>query len=207
MTIQVPKAIESATSRLGFLTSAAVKPMLFQASAEKSEPTCATPYATIRPITPLAAVTVGTQLRRKFAPGSIGTAPRMAQKCEKFSVIAPAFLPTKIPRRISPTSDKAFALVNTFCISLPRRTPCVFKKVSNTIISTPTSCWTERLIASLDPKAIGGTSHVFGEIVGNNTPRYRANPTATAAIVPVWITRNNVHPYKNPQSGEYASRR
>src|SRR5580658_11340943 len=104
--MHVPSAIETATSRLGFFTSAAVNPILFQASAEKSEPTCATPYATIKPSTPLAAVIVGTQPRRKFAPGSIGTEPRMAQKCEKFSVMAPAYLPTKIPRMIRPTSDK-----------------------------------------------------------------------------------------------------
>ena len=71
MTMHVPNAIESATSRFGFFTSAAVNPMLFQASAEKSDPTCATPNATIKPKNPLAAVTVGTIPRRKFAPGSI----------------------------------------------------------------------------------------------------------------------------------------
>src|SRR5580704_8287268 len=75
------------------------------------------------------------------------------------------------------------------------------------IISTATSCCTERLIANLEEKLIGGITHVFGEIAGNNTPRYRANPIATAAIVPVWITRNSVQPYKNPHSGENASRR
>ena len=39
--MHVPNAMESATSRFGFFTSAAVKPMLFQASDEKREPTCA----------------------------------------------------------------------------------------------------------------------------------------------------------------------
>src|SRR5438270_10433225 len=65
MTMIVPNAIESATSRFGFFTSAAVKPMLFQASAENSDPTCATPKATNNPNAPLAALTVGKKLFRK----------------------------------------------------------------------------------------------------------------------------------------------
>ncbi len=82
----VPKAIDSATSRLGFFTSAAVNPMLFQASAENSEPTCATPNATNNPNAPLAAVMVGTQPRRKSAPGSIGY--RAANRPEVRKIIA-----------------------------------------------------------------------------------------------------------------------
>ena len=42
MTTPVPSASESGKLRLGFFTSPAVKVTLFQASAEKSEPTCAT---------------------------------------------------------------------------------------------------------------------------------------------------------------------
>src|SRR5277367_844577 len=114
MTMIVPNAIESATSRFGFLTSAAVKPMLFQASAEKSEPTCATPNATSRPKNPLDAVTVGIQPRKKFAPGSMGSAPRMVQKCEKLSAMAAWLRPIKMPMRISPISDKVFAEVKIF---------------------------------------------------------------------------------------------
>ena len=87
MTMIVPNAIDSATSRFGFFTSAAVKPMLFQASAENSEPTCETQSATKSP-KPVAAVTVGTNERRKFAPGSIGSAPRTVQKWPKLSEIA-----------------------------------------------------------------------------------------------------------------------
>src|SRR5271154_414943 len=64
--MSVPNTIESATSRLGFFTSAAVKPMLFQASAENSEPTCATPNATKMPNAPLAAVTVGSSRRNRL---------------------------------------------------------------------------------------------------------------------------------------------
>ena len=40
-----------------------------------------------------------------------------------------------------------------------------------------------------------------GEIAGTRTPRYREKATATAAMVPVWITRNKVQPYRKPQSG------
>ncbi len=136
----VPNAMERATSRFGFFTSAAVKPILFQASAENSEPTCATPKATNNPKAPLAAVTLGIKLFRKFAPGSMVCALRIAQKWLKFSVMAPAFLPTKMARKINPRRDNAFALVNTFWISLPSRTPSVLMNVRNTIISTPTNC-------------------------------------------------------------------
>src|SRR5437899_5106203 len=101
----VPRAIESATSRFGFFTSAAVKPMLFQASAENSDPTCATPNATNNPNAPLEAETVGTKLFRKFAPGSSVCGLCRAHRWLKFSVIAPAFLPTKIPRRTNPIKE------------------------------------------------------------------------------------------------------
>ncbi len=85
---------------------------------------------------------------------------------------------------------------------MPNLTPRVFRNVMSTIIRIPTSCCTDRLIASFEPKAIGGTTHALGEMAGNNTPRKRAKPTATAAIVPVWITRNKVQPYKKPHNGE-----
>src|SRR5947207_9395319 len=181
----VPKAIESATSRFGFLTSAAVKPMLFQASAENREPTWATQNATHNPNAPLAAVTVGTKLFKKFAPGSSVCGLRMVQMWLKFSLIAPAFFPTKIPRRISPTKDSVFALVKIFCISLPSRTPSVFRNVRKRIIKIPTSCCTERIRAYFDEREMGWTSQAVGETDGKRTPRYLANPTATAAIVPV----------------------
>ena len=42
---------------------------------------------------------------------------------------------------------------------------------------------------------------------GTSTPRNRAKATATAAIVPVWMTANSVQPYRNPAAGERPSRR
>src|SRR5215210_4348696 len=49
MTSAVPKASDKGILRLGFLTSPAVKVMLFHASAEKSELVCATQMATNNP--------------------------------------------------------------------------------------------------------------------------------------------------------------
>ena len=69
MTMAVPSASESGTSRRGFFTSPAVKVMLFQASAEKSEPTCATPNATKRPKRPTAAETAGIQRAQEIRAG------------------------------------------------------------------------------------------------------------------------------------------
>src|SRR5438874_170421 len=40
-----------------------------------------------------------------------------------------------------------------------------------------------------------------------STPEKRAKDTLTAAMVPVWMTRKSVQPYRNPHSGENASRR
>ncbi len=66
MTMPVPSASESGTLRRGFFTSPAVKVMLFQASAENSEPTWATPKAISRPKAPAAAETVGKQAAQKI---------------------------------------------------------------------------------------------------------------------------------------------
>ena len=42
---------------------------------------------------------------------------------------------------------------------------------------------------------------------GKKTPKYLAYPTASAARVPVWMTVNNVQPYRKPVRSPYASRR
>src|SRR5580704_10438709 len=79
-TMTVPNTMESATSRFGFFTSAAVNPMLFHASIENSDPTCATASANNNPNQPLPAVTVGNKPRKNPAPGSIVFAPRTAHR-------------------------------------------------------------------------------------------------------------------------------
>jgi len=40
-------------------------------------------------------------------------------------------------------------------------------------------------MAYFEPREIGWIIQAVGEIDGKSTPRYLANPTATAAIVPV----------------------
>ena len=49
MTMNVPSASDSGMLRRGSFTSPAVNVMLFQASAEKSDPVCDTQIATNRP--------------------------------------------------------------------------------------------------------------------------------------------------------------
>src|SRR6516164_4938515 len=171
MTMMVPKTMESATSRFGFLTSAAVKPMLFHASAENSDPTWATASASSSPYQPSPAVTVGITLFRRSVPGAIVFAARTDHKCEKLSAIAAPFLATNTHRKITPSSDSIFAEVKMFWIHFPSFTPRVLRNVRKMIISTATSCCTDKLTANFDEKLIGGTIHTLGDIAGNNTPR------------------------------------
>ena len=74
MTMNVPRARDSGMFRRGSFTSPAVKVMLFHASAEKSDPVCATQIAMNRPNTV-------TALR----PGTTSTAPRVVQRLPKFA--------------------------------------------------------------------------------------------------------------------------
>src|SRR5204862_6814255 len=71
------------------------------------------PKPTNKPNAPLAAVTAGTRLLRKCAPGSMGCALRIVQKWLKFSITAPAFLPTKIPKKINPRRDRKSTRLNS----------------------------------------------------------------------------------------------
>src|SRR5712692_2943531 len=182
MTSPVPKASDSGRLRRGSLTSPAVNVTLFQASAEKSEPTWATQTAINIPSAPPVADTVATNDK----PDLIGEmAPIDVHKCAKLAVIASAFRPTKTPRTISATSDRVFAEVKMFWMILPSWRPRVFTIVKHTMIRIATNCWVERLTAYLLESIIGETIHCVGEMTGISTPRKRANATATAAIVPV----------------------
>src|ERR1700741_5285976 len=113
MTMSVPSAIDNATILLGFFTAAGGKPMLFQASAENSEPTWATPKATNKPKAPEAAVTVGRKPFRKLAPGAMDSAPRIAHRWLKLSAMAAGFLPSRTHTTISPARANVLALVKT----------------------------------------------------------------------------------------------
>ena len=119
----MPSASESGILRRGFFTSPAVKVMLFQASAENSEPTCTTARitttftSTMGPPTPTC--TGCSELHPAFLQNSLQLVP-------KFAASAVALRPTVKASRIRPASDRAFAVVKMFCISEPSRTPKQF---------------------------------------------------------------------------------
>src|SRR6266850_309207 len=167
MTMNVPRARESGMLRLGSFTSPAVKVMLFQASAENSDPTWATQNATMRPKNPLAADTAG----RNEKSGVIVATSRGAKGEAKFSAMTAAFLPTKRPMTIRSRSDSVLADVKTFWIILPSLRPRVLMKVRRAIIKTPTSCWVDRLRAYPEEMSTGPTIQFVGEIQGTRTPR------------------------------------
>ena len=117
--------------------------MLFQASAEKSEPTWLMQKATKRPKRPAVAAVPGTHARS----GRIGAASCGVHRSEKLAAIAVALRPTKIPSTIKARSDSVFAEVKTFWISLPRWMPRVLRRERKTINRMPTSCCVDRLTA------------------------------------------------------------
>ena len=127
MTRIVPSASESGTFRRGFITSPAVKVMLFQASAEKREFVCATQMPTKSPKA-VAAV--------KLCPTSCKL-PRRLQKSLKFAAPAPDLTPTMMPSRMSAMSAPVFAVVKTFCTILPSFRPRVFMKVRSAMSARP----------------------------------------------------------------------
>ena len=69
MTAPVPSASASGRLRFGFLTSPAVKVTLFQASAENSEPTCATARIVSRPTNAVGPPTPTCTAWSVFQPG------------------------------------------------------------------------------------------------------------------------------------------
>src|SRR6266478_5939603 len=93
----------------------------------------------------------------------------MAQKWPKLSEMAAALRPIKTQTKIRPSSESVLALVKMFWMSLPRRTPNVFRNVRNTIINIPTSCCTDRLMAYFEESASGGIIQAVGEMEGNST--------------------------------------
>src|SRR4029434_6235607 len=113
MTSPVPKASDNGRLRRGFLTSPAVNVMLFQASAEKSEPTCATQTAINSPSAPPVADTDATNDRSDL----IGDTTPSVQKFVKLALSASPLRPINRPRAISARRDSVFAEVNTFWMS------------------------------------------------------------------------------------------
>src|SRR5262249_44190366 len=120
----------------------------------------------------------------------------------------PSRQPSARPSTISAASDSTLTDVSTVWISAATRTPRTLIHVSAAIDAIASMRCADK------PTAIGplGRSTVVptntsADRAGTNTAVNFANPTATAAIVPVWMTVNSVHPYRKPNSGEIASRR
>ena len=130
--------------RFGFFTSPAVKVMLFQASEEKSEPTCATQKATSSPNAPAVAA-IGAAMREVRLDRR--DVVRASRGRVKLAAMAAALRPTRMPSTIRASSDSVLAEVKMFWISLPRRMPRVLSQVRKTISRMPTSCCVERLTA------------------------------------------------------------
>ncbi|OFW14514.1 MAG: hypothetical protein A3H29_03705 [Acidobacteria bacterium RIFCSPLOWO2_02_FULL_67_21] len=108
MTMMVPKASERGMVRRGSFTSPAVNVMLFHASAEKSDPVCATQSATNMP----EAVTTDT-------PSAIDSTPRGSQNAPKLAATASPFHPRSRPTAMSATTAPVLAVVKVFCTNLP----------------------------------------------------------------------------------------
>src|SRR5512138_2037880 len=110
VTRAVPAASESGRLRRGFLTSPAVNVMLFQASEENNEPTCATQNATNKPNTPAVAARVG----RNDRSGCTFMTPCGLQRFEKLALMTWGLRPIKNPMRTSATRESVLAEVKTF---------------------------------------------------------------------------------------------
>src|SRR5439155_18999924 len=113
MTNPVPNKSESGMFRRGSRTSPAVNVMLFQASAENSEPTCPTQIAINNPSAPPIAETAPTNGRSDV----IGEAAVGVQKFVKLAWSASALRATQIPRQTNAMRESVFADVNTFWMS------------------------------------------------------------------------------------------
>ena len=139
--------------RLGFFTSPAVKVMLFQASAENSDPTCTTARitsrftSTIGPPTPTC--TGCSELQPAFFQNSLHPAPKFASQ-------AAALRPTVKASRISAASDSALAVVKMFWISAPSFTPKMFTMARKTTTTMPVRLAVLTPISML-PSTIGPT--------------------------------------------------
>src|SRR5882724_8332207 len=95
ITRPVPAARESGMYRFGSFTSPAVNVILFQASEENRDPTCATQKATNNPNAPVVAVTVA----RKDKSGLTSETAWGVQRSLKLAQIASALRPTKSPMK------------------------------------------------------------------------------------------------------------
>ncbi len=179
------------TFRRGFFTSPAVNVTLNHASLEKSEPTMATAIAG-------SIIAPATSRTDTTAPPECAT-HRAVQKPFRFAANTSLPRPVAIPAAMSPARASTLAAVNESCTSFPARIPLAFMNVRIAIEDIATACW--------PPTLNGPRANMSADIAGARTALNLAKAMATAAMVPVWITRKRVHPYRKPSIGPYASRR
>jgi hypothetical protein len=180
-----------ASVRCGSFTSSPAKQMLFHASEENSDPTMAAPKVISN---------------ARLSPAS----PRNCPPPKLAETVAESLRPSR-GTIASRARAATLVIVNRFCVHLAALMPRVLSQVRTAITRIATRrcevIETSRPPPSGPPKSTIGTSRWDGETQGQRTPRNFAKATATAAMVPVWITRNSVHPYRKPTRGENASRR
>jgi hypothetical protein len=147
---------------------------LFHASLENSDPTIAAP------------ITGSTARLQSPVPQN---APKLAAATSGRRKIVR-------PRRTSAASAPTLATVKLVWIAAPSRTPRIFTAVSRATMTIATTRCGDRP-SWIRPPGIANeprSRKTSGVIDGQSTPRKRPNATATAAIVPLWITVNSVHP-------------
>ena len=103
-----------------------------------------------------------------------------------------------MPRITSIASASALMIVRKVWIRAPSVTPSPFTQVSRTMLAMATSRCGE-MPSGIESGAPGSRMlpsdrKIWSLSAGKKTARYLAIATATAAIVPVWITAKSVHP-------------
>src|SRR5260370_8508749 len=177
VTTRVPRAIAIGRSLVGFFNSLPAKPTLFHASIENSDPTIAAPTAPTPTTQPL--------VDQKLVP--------------KFAAMAVALRPMVMPSKISAASAAVLTAVSEVWMNAAVFTPRTLIQVSSTIDAIANSRCGETP-TRMSPMG-GGRGTVVpqpwntsAESPGIRTPVNLANATATAAMVPVWMTTNSVQP-------------
>ena len=131
----VPRASDRGMFRFGSLTSAAMKVMLFQASAANNEPVWAMHIATNNPNIVAAAT-----------PGTIGVIPR-GSRSAKLLCAASVFDPRTSAARIVSISPPLQAVKTFWTIFPVINSQRVHPHVKNAINRIPTSCVGDKVIA------------------------------------------------------------
>ena len=166
--------------RRGSFTSPAVKVMLFQASDGKQRTDLRHANGDQHP----KRAARGRDVARNDRSDLIGDTPRRP-KFVKFALSASALRPTNMPSTISASSAKVFADVKMFWIELAELQAARVHKGQQRDHQDRDQLLRRKADRVVRERIIGGMIHCVGDTHGTNTPRNRANPTATAAIVPV----------------------